>query len=55
LKAIGDRAQDAEANVLGFRVADESERLIDELQIKTWICRHLIQLGLLGLLVNRNM
>jgi len=48
LQAIGDRAQDSQADALFFRIADEIERLVDEFEIETWIGRHLSQIGLLG-------
>ena len=44
LQAIGDRAQDPQTDALGFRIADEIERLVDEFEIETWICRHLSQM-----------
>ena len=33
---------------LRFRIADEIERLVDEFQIETWICRQLSHICLLG-------
>ena len=33
---------------LGFRIADEIERLVDKFEVETWIGRHLGQVGLLG-------
>ena len=41
LQPIGDRAQDPQTYALRLGIADEIERLVDEFQIETWICRHL--------------
>jgi hypothetical protein len=51
LQAIGNRTQDSQADALGFRIADETECLVDEFEVETWIGRHFSQMDLLGLLL----